>query len=60
MNILCGIFIILSIAYALTDNKIKDIFWSFMYMIIFPFIYIIWGIALLVNLIGIPIKSEFR
>lgn len=60
INILCGLLIILGIAYALTDNKIKDIFWSFMYMIIFPFIYVVWGIALLVNLIGIPIKSKLR
>lgn len=60
MNMLFGILIILSIAYALTDNNIKDIFWSFMYMIIFPFIYVIWGIALLVNLIEIPIKSKLR
>ena len=60
MNILCGILIILSIAYSLTDNNIKNILWSFIYMIVFPFIYVIWGISLLFNLIDIPIKYKLR
>lgn len=59
-NILCGILGTLFICYILTDNKIKDMFWSVMYMIIFPFVYIVWGIALLFNFVSIPIKVKFR
>ena len=59
-NIFCGIIPIIFICYILTDKEIKNIFWSFMYMITFPFVYLVWAFALLFNLIKIPINTKFK
>ncbi len=59
-NIFLAIISILLICYVLTDNRGKDMFWALMYMIIFPFVYIVWGISLIFYLITIPINSRFK
>lgn len=59
-NIFCGIIPIIFICYILTDKEIKNIVWSFMYMITFPFVYLVWAFALLFNLIKIPINTKFK
>lgn len=58
-NILCGIISILFICYILADKKIKNMIWVFLYMIIFPFVYLVWGLALIYDLITIPINARF-
>lgn len=48
---------IMLICYLLTNNKLKDMIWSLMYLCVFPFIYVIWAIALLFNLIKIIFRK---
>ena len=57
---LFGSILIFLICYFLTDNKITDLLWALMYMIIFPFVYFVWGIALIINLITIPVNNKFK
>lgn len=60
VNILCGILGILIICHILAEYKVKDMLWAFMYMIVFPFIYVIWGMALLYNMIKVLYNIKSR
>ena len=53
LNINCflGLIIIMLFLYLFTEKKIKDLVWALMYIIVFPFVYIVWGISLVYNLI---------
>lgn len=53
VNLFLGISMIGLIAFALAEKEIKNVIWSIMYMVIFPFVYIVWGISLIYNLIHI-------
>ena len=60
MNSICGLIAIISISIFLSEKKIKKIIWAIIYMLIFPFIYIIWGIALIFYLVKIKINNKIR
>ena len=53
INLVLGTLIIVLISYFLTERKIKNILWSIMYMMFFPFVYVVWGASLIYNLIKI-------
>lgn len=46
------------ISYLLTEKDIREIIWSIMYMIVFPLVYVVWGISLIYNLIKIYINNK--
>lgn len=58
INLLLGIFTIILISYFLAEKKTKNIVWSIMYMIVFPFVYVVWFFSLLHNLIKIEINKK--
>ena len=58
INLLLGLFMIALISYLLTEKDIREIIWSIMYMIVFPLVYVVWGISLIYNLIKIYINNK--
>lgn len=58
INYILGLIVVMTISYFLTEKKIKKILWALMYMIVFPFIYVIWGISLVFNLVKIEINIK--
>lgn len=58
INLLVGIFATILISYFLADKEIKDIIWAIMYMIVFPFVYGVWGVSLIYNLLKIHTKNK--
>lgn len=57
-NYFLGFFMIALISYLLVERNIKEVNWSIMYMIIFPLVYVVWGISLIYNLIKIYINKK--
>lgn len=53
INSILGILSIALIAYHLTEKNIKNVIWAIIYMMFFPFVYLVWGISFVYNLIKI-------
>lgn len=60
INFILGLIVIMTISVFLAEKKLKKIVWAIMYMLIFPFVYIVWGIALIFNLVKIKINNKRR
>lgn len=53
MNLVIGFIAIAAIIYLLTEKNIKKIHWAIIYMILFPFVYLVWGSSLIYYLISL-------
>ena len=58
INFIFGLIVTMSISIFLAEKELKKIIWAIMYMLIFPFVYIVWGIALIFNLVKVQIQSK--
>ena len=58
INFIFGLIVTMSISVFLAEKELKKIIWAIMYMLIFPFVYIVWGIALIFNLVKVQIQSK--
>lgn len=57
-NMFLGAFLTMLICYYLTEKKVKNIVWAMMYMAVFPYVYLVWGISLMYNLIKLCFNSK--
>ena len=58
INKFLGVAIFLIVAYILTEKNIRSIVWAILYMIIFPYIYIVWGFSLIYYFVKITIFNK--
>lgn len=58
INCILALVVIMLVSYFLAEKRIKNIVWALMYMLVFPFVYIIWGISLVSNLMKIKINNK--
>ena len=58
INIILGLIAMLYIVQLLAEKKLKNFVWSMMYLLVFPFVYLVWGVALILNLLRIKITNK--